>query len=239
MEKSKFEAYKKKLDGITDENNLVYRLRLDEYPVSLTVQPMSGVSEQMELFESEKPASSPDAKLVFKMEDGELCYQMSDRLVISDALFGKIKNLFKNLHYTYLQFFHRECIEKHLLSGKMPYVPESMSEAEPLEEIDAEELDDPESTDDVDISDAPDFPEFDMEEPEIGSENISREEYLMREAIRIFHEEGTATVNSLRKHLNIGFAEGARILNALEDDDIIIRNKSGVLVLKEAENNVE
>ena len=151
MENAKFEAYKKKLEGICDENNLNYRFRDDTYPITLTITPLQGVEEQLMMLEmaEDKPFNSPDAKLVLSMVDGDLSYKFDDRLSISDALFGKIKNLFKNMHYTYLQYFHREVIEKGLLSGK---IPEAFSEEpEDLEEdIDAEDLEDPIPDDDED-----------------------------------------------------------------------------------------
>ena len=45
------------------------------------------------------------------MKDGVLVYRMSKTFTIEDALFGKIKNIFKNMHSYYCQFFFRELIE--------------------------------------------------------------------------------------------------------------------------------
>lgn len=126
----KFDAYKKKLQGICDENDLIYKLDCNTYPLTLTIQPLDGLDEPS-LFEQEglfkqdeeapEPANSPDASIMFFYQDGAMVYRMSERFTINDTLFAKIKNLFKNLHYTYLQFFHREVIEKRLIqSGLMP-----------------------------------------------------------------------------------------------------------------------
>lgn len=49
---SKYEAYKKKLDGICNENNLVFRFVNNTYPITLTIRPVSGLGEQMSLLES-------------------------------------------------------------------------------------------------------------------------------------------------------------------------------------------
>ena len=85
---------------------------------------------------------------------------MSKTFTISDTLFNKIKNIFKNMHYLWLQFFFRDLVEGGKLAAfgyKMPDIPESggqqdaprenepdssnlPGEAEPLEEVDAEEL---------------------------------------------------------------------------------------------------
>ncbi len=114
MEQYKFDAYKKKLQGVCDENNLVFRFRQDTYPISLTICPVGGVAEQMSMLEQadETGYRSPEAKIVFTFEDGELEYQMSETFSISDALFNKIKRLFKNMHYLWLQYFQREVIDK-------------------------------------------------------------------------------------------------------------------------------
>ena len=47
---------------------------------------------------SEDSYISPDAYLLFTMKDGALVYRMSKTFTIEDALFGKIKNIFKNMH---------------------------------------------------------------------------------------------------------------------------------------------
>lgn len=96
-EKSKFVAYKKKLQGICDENNFVFRFRQDRYPITLTIKPATGVDEQMSLLEKAEDTNvtSPDASLVFMVLDGDLKYKISDTFNISETLFNKLKNLFK------------------------------------------------------------------------------------------------------------------------------------------------
>ena len=138
-ESAKYEAYKKKLEGICDENDLIPSLSVKSYPITLTIRPLQGLEEQMTMLEEadEKPFNSPDASIVFFVKDGDLTYKMSERFTIGDALFSKIKNLFRNLHFTYLQMFHRDVTEKGLLKTPYaPYVPEEPDEkyAEPLEE---------------------------------------------------------------------------------------------------------
>lgn len=96
---SKYEEYKKKLQGICDENSLVFRFRNTEYPITLTIRPVSGFGEQLSMLEqAESNYTSPDASIVFSYEDGVITYKMSKQFTISDALFQKIKNLFKNMH---------------------------------------------------------------------------------------------------------------------------------------------
>ena len=59
---------------------------------------------------------------------------MSKTFTIEDALFGKIKNIFKNMHSYYLQFFFRDLIESGRLTAigaKMPDIPEPAGENTP------------------------------------------------------------------------------------------------------------
>ena len=158
-ESAKLEAYKKKLEGICDANDLQYRLSMDTYPISMTISPVGGMDAQimmLEMADENTPCNSVDAKLVFTMRDGDLTYRMSERFTISDNLFSKLRNLFRNIHRTYLQMFHRDVIERGLLS--VPYVPSNPDtdsnerEDEPLEEYEPEET-----------PDVPDFPDDLME----------------------------------------------------------------------------
>ena len=49
---SKYEAYKKKLQGVCDENDLVFRFRCDRYPITLTIKPVTDLEEQLSLLEN-------------------------------------------------------------------------------------------------------------------------------------------------------------------------------------------
>lgn len=165
-EASKFAAQRTKLKNICEAHDLTYTFIKNSYPIKLIIRPIKGVGEQISMLEtaSEDSYISPDAYLLFTMKDGVLVYRMSKTFTISDTLFNKIKNIFKNMHYLWLQFFFRDLVEGGKLAAlgyKMPDIPESggqqdaprenepdssnlPGEAEPLEEVDAEELDDAE-----------------------------------------------------------------------------------------------
>jgi ribosomal protein S25 len=200
---SKFQAYKKKLEGVCDENNLVFRFRQNEYPTSLTIMPSSGVEEQMSLLAADPATTtvSPDARLVFYYLDGELIYKISESFTISEALFAKLKNLYKNLHFFWLQFFFRDLIEKRALdSGHMPVIDEDDAEdatelppeAEPLEE--------------------------DEDEPEAGCD---ASEALIAQAAEVVRMENKATVGLLQRRLNIGYSAAARLMQDLEQRGVV------------------
>lgn len=158
-ESGKLEMYKKKLEGICDENDLQYRLSMDTYPISMTISPLGGMDAQISMLEAadeNTPCNSADAKIVFSYYDGELRYKFSERFTISEALIAKLRNLFRNIHSTFLMLFHRQVTEQNLLC--CPFVlpsPETDSnerEDEPLEEYEPEET-----------PDVPDFPDDLME----------------------------------------------------------------------------
>lgn len=102
-EASKFAAQRTKLKNICEAHDLTYTFIKNSYPIKLIIRPIKGVGEQMSMLEtaSEDSYISPDAYLLFTMKDGVLVYRMSKTFTIEDALFGKIKNIFKNMHSYY------------------------------------------------------------------------------------------------------------------------------------------
>lgn len=129
-EASKFAAQRTKLKNICEAHDLTYTFIKNSDPIKLIIRPIKGVGEQMSMLEtaSEDSYISPDAYLLFTMKDGVLVYRMSKTFTIEDALFGKIKNIFKNMFSYYCQFFFRELIESGRLKaigGKMPEIPET------------------------------------------------------------------------------------------------------------------
>ena len=147
-ESAKLESYKKKLENVCEKNDLQYKLFLSGYPIYMEISPVMEPDDQMVMLEAaeERPFNSPDAKLVFTMRDGDLTYKMSQRLTIGKALMNKLTNLFENIHRCYIQMFHRDVIERGLLSGAyVPSNPDTDSnerEYEPLEEYEPEETPD-------------------------------------------------------------------------------------------------
>ena len=107
---AKYEAYKKKLQGICDENNLVFRFRRDTYPITLTIKPVGGMGVQLSMLENveETGYTSPDAYIMFTYKDGDITYKTSETFTIGEALFKKILNLFKNMYFCWLQYFFRD-----------------------------------------------------------------------------------------------------------------------------------
>lgn len=195
---SKFEAYKKKLDGICDENNLVSKFACRDYPITLTIKPLTGMDEQLSMLEDEEENYiSPDASLVFAMIDGNVSYRISQTFTISDTLFSKLKNLFKHMHSCWVQYFFRNLIERGAISkAMMPVIDESIAE-------DEEELPEEEETSSDDTG------------------TIGINEYLFKQAVTLVRTENKATTALLQRRLNIGAAKAGQLMNELEEKGII------------------
>lgn len=138
-EEATFAVYQKKLKGICEENDLQATFNRSSYPLTMTVRPLQDVADQMSMLEKveDNGYTSPDASIKFSYEDGTIKYTLSKEFVISDALLTKLKNLFRNLHDTWLQYFHRTVIQKKLLNANVPDIPE---DADGFGDIDPNDL---------------------------------------------------------------------------------------------------
>ena len=235
-EASKFAAQRTKLKNICEAHDLTYTFIKNSYPIKLIIRPIKGVGEQMSMLEtaSEDSYISPDAYLLFTMKDGVLVYRMSKTFTIEDALFGKIKNIFKNMHSYYCQFFFRELIESGRLKaigGKMPEIPETAAK-EPEEKApdlppDAEKLEEIEDdTDDADDAEA-EAPAAD--ELAKATEKLAREQFAA--VTKLMYELRWDFVKNLtpaecRKHLPEILAYSTPVLTEyrhMEDDENVLQ----------------
>lgn len=211
-EASRFEMYKKKLDNVCEENGLVYRFRRDKYPITLTIRPVGGVAEQLDMLANAEEGgyTSPDAAIVFSYRDGELTYKTIHTFSIDDALLSRIKNLFKKLHFCWLQYFHRDLMEKQLLSASsMPVIDEDDAydgEVDALEDVDEDE-----ETEDEDYADTGAQGQMEMD---AVSDDVA-------EATRIVRAENKASVALLQRRMNIGYSEASRLIDELEVRGVI------------------
>lgn len=212
---AKYEAYKKKLQGICDENNLVFRFRRDTYPITLTIKPVGGMGAQLSMLENveETGYTSPDAYIMFTYKDGDITYKTSETFTIGEALFKKILNLFKNMYFCWLQYFFRDVIERNALKEGMK--PE-------IDESDAADDSDglPEDEDDT-------LP--DVDEAAEGSDPVEGEDGVLSgatadeiaKATSIIRMENKASTSLLQRRMNIGYAKAAKIIDALEEQGVV------------------
>lgn len=196
----KYEGYKTKLQGLCDEHNLTYRFRNSEYPITLTIRPVQGLGVQLSMLESADDSNycSPDASLQFALIDGEIAYKTTQRFAISDALFSKLKNIFKNMSTCYLQYFYRDIITRNLLSGNRPVIDEDEAD----DELDNEGT----ST---------------AEDESMPLSEKGELDKLVAEATLIVRSENKATISLIQRRMNIGYALGAQLMDALEAKGIV------------------
>lgn len=221
---SKYEEYKNKLQGVCEANNLVFALKKDHYPVKLVIRPSGGVGEQLSMLEDadRKGYRSPDAYIQFSYdEDGAIVVDPSGRFQIGDALFNKIKNLFKKLCFFWLMYFFRDVIQKNSLQrGMMPVINEDDADDEGDEDAgdDAEDEEDAEDEDEDGEDDPEPEPDASTSEKNTGAEV---EAALIEQATQIVRVENKATISLLQRRMNIGYAQAARIMDRLEELGVV------------------
>jgi len=138
-EKGKLEVCKKKLQGICDEHNLVYKFRTDKYPIYLLVKTTGEMSGQMSLLEQNEDDGyiSKDAELIFSYKNGDLSTAVrGSTFRIKDTLFNNLKNLFKNMHFLWLQYSNREILERELISAeRLPVISDDANDNDIVAEV--------------------------------------------------------------------------------------------------------
>lgn len=234
-ESARFAVYREKLKGICEANNLSYVFIKNAYPIKLVIRPLGGVGEQMSMLEeaSEDNYISPGASILFTVKDGNLTYRISKTFTISDTLFNKIKKIFKNMHYLWLQFFFRDLVEGGKLAAlgyKMPDIPESggqqdaprenesdssnlPGEAEPLEEIE-------DDTDDADDAEAEAPAEDELAKAtEIARQNDGITQALLEQQMGVTAEKAIALLDELETAGVIDFYDGRYYLAKADSEE--------------------
>lgn len=197
---SKYEAQKKKLDGLCEEHDLTYRFNHYQYPITLTIRPLQGVEEQLSMLEAadSKDYISPDASMVIYRKDGELAMKINGTFTISEALRSKFKNIYTKMSDFWLQYFFRDLIERNAFRS-MPVI----------DEAEAEDEDEP-----------PEDP--DDEDDEIDPENeAAPDEDLILAATLLVRQENKASISLLQRRLKLGYARAARLMDELENAGIV------------------
>lgn len=199
---SMYEAQKKKMQGLCDEHDLVYRFVKDKYPITFSIKPVSGMDAQISMLENVEEVGyrSPDAVMTWIFEDGTLDTKVTGgTFTISKTLRTKIETVLVKMITYWQQYFFRDVMEKGALrTGLMPVIDEDEAADEDIED-EAEDADEPE-----DFSSEPD-----EDDPDI------------QQAIAIVRAENKATASLLQRRMNIGYAKAARILDALEELGVI------------------
>lgn len=231
-ESTKYDAQKKKLDGLCEEHDLTYRLKHDRYPITLTIKPLTGMDQQLDMLADaeNKDYISQDASMVIYRKDGELATKITGTFTISEALRNKFKNIYVKVSDFWLQYFFRQVMENNLLQrAQLPVIDED--EAEDDEDEDVSDLDDgevePEDEEEEDADDhdpAEALDDLDVDEilpddPDAGEDATTED--LVTAATQLVRMENKASITLLQRRLKIGYSRAARIMQALEDLGVV------------------
>lgn len=218
---SMYEAQKKKMQGLCDEHDLVYRFVKDKYPITFTIKPVQGMDAQISMLENVEEVGyrSPDASMTWIFEDGVLETKVTGgTFTISKTLRTKIETVLVKMITYWQQYFFRDVMEKgSLRSGLMPVIDEDEAGddeplpdgADPFEEFEGDEDEVPGGDEDDLDEDGEDGPSLDADDPEIV------------EATRITRAENKASTSLLQRRMNIGYAKAARIIDQLEELGVV------------------
>lgn len=216
---SLYEAQVKKMQGLCDEHDLVYRFKKDGYPITFTIKPVQGMDAQMSMLENVEEVGyrSPDASMTWIFEDGTLTTKVQGgTFTIGKTLRTKIEAILVKMISYWQQYFFRDIIEKRVLAAKdMPTIddddgglPEGV---EPLEQFE----------------DGDDGPGNDGELPSDGEDEIgdgaspTMEDPDIKEAVRIVRMENMASASLLQREMSIGYAKAAQIIDILEELGVV------------------
>lgn len=198
---SKYEAQKKKLDGLCEEHDLTFRFRKDEYPITLTIRPIQGAGVQLSMLDETEGDDyiSPDASMTWIFADGELTSKVSGGIfTISKTLRTKIENILLKMIAFWQQYFFRDVIEnKSLKKGTMPVIDE----------------------DEADDTDEPPEDLGDEEDAEDDEQNVDDD--LVTAATLLVRQENKASVAMLQRRLKIGYSRAARLMDVLEEQGVV------------------
>ena len=197
---SKYEEQKKKMQGLCDEHNLVFKLVKNRYPIVFTIRPATDMDSQMDMLENEENVGyrSPDASMIWtypgKGDDVFDTRVTGGTFTIGKNLRTKIEGILLKMISYWQQYFFRECMEKGLLkSGRAPVIDESDDEDEDEPPDEPEEDEDPNE-----------YPPIDDDDPAVA------------EAARIVRAENKATLSLLQRRMNIGYAKASGLMDKLE-----------------------
>jgi len=207
---SKYEAQKKKLEGLCEEHDFTFRLRKETWPITLTISPLQGMAEQMTMLEEADGSDyiSPNASLTWIFDDGDVTSRVEGgTFTMPKTLESKFVNIFKKMVAFWQMYFFRYLVQNGFVTrGKhMPVIDENDAPEDEDEQAEPEDLEDPDNV--------TAFP--------AGEEEIEVSEDLIKAATQLVRHENKATMSLLQRRLNIGYAEAGRLIQKLEDLGVV------------------
>ncbi len=218
-ELAKYEVYKKKLDGLCDEHGLVANFKSTDYPIALSVTPNMGVGEQLSILANAEDGRvlATEARLRFTMKDGDVAYEVTGGINVSDALLTKMKNLFVNMTRCWQGHFFREVVSRNLIQAERLPTPATSTalpeDAEPIEDYEPE-LDDDMFNGGDDLGEMPDVEDVEVEA-------FTEPDPLYDKAVAAVREAGSASLSHLQRALKIGHARAELLMEAMEKAGVV------------------
>lgn len=231
---SSYEAQVKKMQGLCEEHNLVYRFKKDRYPMTFTIKLSHAMDAQMSMLENAEDEGyiSPKASMMWIFNDGVLETKVhGGTFTISKTVRTKIENILIKMITFWQQYFFRSVVEGQLLpERKMPVINDEAlwpKDAAPFEEDDEDEEDeiddegepDDDNTDSATESVAPvvesNQPGVEYSESSSGA-LVGLDEQEIKEATRIIRALNKASCALLQRQMGIKAAKAERLLEALE-----------------------
>lgn len=199
---TKYEAQKKKLDGLCEEHDLTYRVRKDVYPITLTIRPIQGSAEQLSMLTEAEGQDyiSPGASMTWIFADGEIATKVEGgTFTIPKTLRSKFENIFLRMISFWQQYFFRYLIENQIIHKyNMPVIDES----------------------DKGVDDEPpaELPENVTAFPSDNDipEDVEPDEDLVTAATLLVRQENKASVALLQRRLKLGYSAASRLMEELE-----------------------
>ena len=207
---SKYEAQKKKLEGLCEEHDFTFRMRKEEWPITLTISPLQGMADQRSMLEEADGSDyiSPNASLTWIFDDGDVTSRVEGgTFTMPKTLESKFVNIFKKMVAFWQMYFFRYLVQNQIVfrGRNMPIIDEA------------------DASDDEDEQAQPEEPE-NMEALPAGEEEgemISVNEDLLKAATQLVRHENKATITLLQRRLQIGFAEAGRVMQKLYDEGVV------------------
>lgn len=211
---SKYNAQKKKLEGLCEEHDFTFRLRKESWPITLTISPLQGMADQMSMLEEAEGTDyiSPGASMTWIFDDGDVTSKVEGgTFTMPKTLENKFVNIFKKLVAFWQMYFFRFLIQAGTISRgrSMPIIDEADADEDEDEQVDEEDHD----TDNVIYTAFPDGEE--------ENEMIEVSEKLIDDATKLVRHENKATMSMLQRRLNIGWSESGRVMQKLEDRGVV------------------
>jgi len=201
-EAGKYEVLKKKLDNICEKHNLVWHIYTSCYPVQMVFQPLTDMDSQMSMLEQDEGYISPNAKLTLIMQNGDIEEKTEGRTQWPKTLKDKLFRLFKNMYLCYVEYFHRNLMERNVLNGaEIPVI----SEDDVPEEYEAD--------DEVDSEDEAEDAASAAETPQIS--------ILADKATKLSRIENKASTGLLQRRMNVDATTAGKIIDALIERGVI------------------